>query len=198
MVLNYYWPPTLKAKRPPPRVVPAALSGCVPGHGVQMPSRSSLAGPGWGEVCILIGPQVYSLGGLVKSCPVIELAVWVISAKRQSGELRVSAAATVGTCRVCFRSPETEAKGRKHIPEGRSGAVCGEGASVMQVFQFWAFQGLAVLWLYSRVALNLHSELYPLLHPPPQHTLELVEWAQLPVIICSPSNRATRVCWRWL
>lgn len=68
----------------------------------------------------------------------------------------------------------------------------------MQVFQFWAFQGLAVLWLYSRVALNLHSELYPLLRPPPRHTLELVEWAQLPVIICSPSNRTARVCWRWL
>ena len=79
-------------------------------------------------MCILIGPQVYSLGGLVKSCSTLELAVWVICAKRQSGELQVSAAATVGTCRLRCWSPETEAKGRKHIPEEWSGAVWGEGA----------------------------------------------------------------------
>lgn len=36
----------------------------MPGNGMQMPIWSSLAGPGWDEVCITNGPKIYSFGGL--------------------------------------------------------------------------------------------------------------------------------------
>ena len=50
------------------------------------------------------------------------------------GELPVSAAATVGTCRLCFWSPETEAKDRKHLLEMWSRAVLRTGPESHKFF----------------------------------------------------------------
>ena len=46
----------------------------------------------------------------------------------------MSAAATVGTCRLCFWSPETEAKDRKHLLEMWSRAVLRTGPESHKFF----------------------------------------------------------------